>query len=60
MLDFRGCGATYVGEACSWQAAMTGIEIFAFIALPLLIAAGGVAVAYFYDSGRPRHLHPGE
>jgi hypothetical protein len=39
---------------------MTGIEIFAFIALPLLIAAGGVAVAYFYDSGRPRHLHPGE
>jgi len=40
---------------------MTGIEIFAFIALPLLIAAGGIAVAYFYDSGsKHRQLHPGE
>lgn len=38
---------------------MTGIEVFAFIVLPLIIAAGGAAVAYFY---RPdtHHLHPGE
>lgn len=39
---------------------MTGIEIFAFIALPLLVAAGGAAVAYFYASGDKRRLHPGE
>jgi len=59
MLDFRGCGATYVSKVRPQEAAMTGIEIFAFIALPLLIAAGGAAVAYFYDSG-DHHLHPGE
>lgn len=38
---------------------MTGIEIFAFVALPLLIAAGGAAVAYFYRDGN-NHMHPGE
>lgn len=38
---------------------MTGIEVFAFIVLPLVIAAGGVAVAYFYRPGNHR-LHPGE
>ncbi|MGB3830897.1 MAG: hypothetical protein WA975_03425 [Mesorhizobium sp.] len=40
---------------------MTGIQIFAFVALPLLIAAGGVAIAYFYRNGdHNHHLHPGE
>jgi hypothetical protein len=38
---------------------MTGIEIFAFIVLPLLIAAGGAALAYSYGS-KNHHLHPGE
>jgi hypothetical protein len=39
---------------------MTGIEIFAFIALPLLIAAGGAAVAYFYVASNKPHIRPGE
>lgn len=39
---------------------MTGIEVFAFIVLPLLIAAGGAIAAYLYGSKANHHLHPGE
>lgn len=31
---------------------MTGLELFAFVVLPLSIAAGGAAVAYFYNHSR--------
>lgn len=31
---------------------MTGLELFAFVVLPLSIAAGGAAVAYFYSHTR--------
>ena len=39
---------------------MTSIELLAFVVLPLLIAAGGAAVAYFYRAGSDHRLHPGE
>ena len=41
---------------------MTGIEAFAFIILPLIIAAIGAAIAFFYGRGGDKHppLHPGE
>lgn len=32
---------------------MTGIQLFAFVVLPLSIAAAGAAIAYFY-SHHPR------
>ena len=40
---------------------MTGIELFAFVILPLSLAAGGAAIAYFYGRyNKNRNLHPGE
>lgn len=41
---------------------MTGIEIFAFVILPLVVAVGGATVAYLYGSSAStgKHLHPGE
>lgn len=40
---------------------MSGIEVFAFIILPLSIAAAGAGIAYFYGRGHEDHKpHPGE
>lgn len=39
---------------------MTGLELFAFVILPLGIAAGGAALAFFYGRGGKHHMHPGE
>ncbi len=40
---------------------MTGIQLFAFVILPLAIAAGGASLAYFYGRRDDKHhLHPGE
>jgi hypothetical protein len=60
LLDFRSRGATYIREVRPQEVAMTGLQIFAFIVLPLTIAAAGAAVAYFYGSNDRSRLHPGE
>ncbi|HWU65051.1 MAG TPA: hypothetical protein VN112_23775 [Ensifer sp.] len=40
---------------------MTGIQLFAFVVLPLSLAAAGVLIAYFYGrSEKNRRMHPGE
>ncbi|PYE89581.1 hypothetical protein [Phyllobacterium leguminum] len=41
---------------------MTNLQIFAFVVLPLSIAAGGWAYAYFWERNdrRKHHIHPGE
>jgi hypothetical protein len=40
---------------------MSGIELFAFIILPLSIAAAGLAIGYFYSrGGKDGQTHPGE
>jgi hypothetical protein len=41
---------------------MTDIQIFAFLILPLSIAAMGAAIGYFYVRAGEKHdrLHPGE
>jgi hypothetical protein len=37
---------------------MTGIQFFAFVALPILLAAGGWALVLFNE--RKHRMHPGE
>ncbi len=40
---------------------MIGIQLFAFVVLPLSLAGAGALIAYFYGrSERNRRLHPGE
>lgn len=39
---------------------MTGLEIFAFIILPLTIAAVGGTIGYIYGYKGNDHIHPGE
>lgn len=40
---------------------MSGIELFAFIILPLMVAVGGLAIGYFYGRGdKDSRPHPGE
>lgn len=40
---------------------MSGIELFAFVILPLSIAVAGLAIGYFYScGGKGDRPHPGE
>jgi hypothetical protein len=40
---------------------MNGMELFAFVILPLSIAAIGYAIGYFYTrGGKDERTHPGE
>ena len=60
-LDFRRHHITFNGKANSQEAAMNGMELFAFIILPLSVAASGLAIGYFYGrGGKDDRPHPGE
>jgi len=39
---------------------MTGIELFAFVVLPVLLVIGGIVAAWLHQRSLRRHLHPGE
>jgi hypothetical protein len=40
---------------------MTSIQLFAFVVLPLSLAAAGALIAYFYGrSDKNGRMHPGE